>query len=205
MADRANEITLILGKKWCGKSKLARDLIARSDKRIIIDPMWEHTQGAIVRGFSDLVAYIRPRRHERYAVVLRTLDDLERDRLLQLLTAGTPERAPLPGVTVLIDEADRISRPTNLPEHVSRLVNYGRHFGVSMILVARRAQALHRDFRANADRIYIGQMQEPGDADYCAEFIGRELADRAKLLRPNEFIEWPGAESAGGPAAGVAA
>jgi hypothetical protein len=205
MDHRQNEITLIFGKKWCGKSRLARQLIATAEKRIIIDPMWEHTQGAIVRSFAALVAYVRPRRHERYAVVLQCTNDVERDRTLQLLTAGTPDRPPLAGVTVLIDEADRISRPTNLPEHIARLPNYGRHFGVSLMLLARRPQGLHRDFRAAADRIFVGQMQEPGDCDYLSEFIGPELAERAKTLRPDEFVEWPKDAGAGGPAVSTAA
>lgn len=190
--DRRNEITVILGKKGAGKSTVARSLILDKPRRIIIDPMWEHARlGVTVDDFDAMVRYIRPLRHGRYAVVLRTLDDDDRDRALALVTEGKPTDPPLPNCTLLVDEIDRMCSAHSIPAPLHRIVNYGRHFSVSLIALARRPRAMHRDITAMADRIIVGEMQEPADLEYLAEFIGESLAERASGLAPREFLVWP--------------
>ena len=188
---RENVITVVVGKKGSGKTTLARDLVLAAPRRLIMDPMWEHTDGVIVTSFAGFEAYVRPLRHARYAVICRFMDDDDRDAVVDLLTDGEPNNAPLPSVVVLLDEVDRMCSPSTIPEGLRRLVNYGRHFNVSLVAVARRPRQMHRDVTANADRICIGQTQEPRDLDYLAEFIGQELADRAAGLGEHEFVVWP--------------
>lgn len=191
MSDRRNTITAIFGKKGSGKTTEARRRVRAADRRIIIDPMFEYTEGVIVESFDALAAYVRPLRLHRYAIVLRTLDDDDVHRTIELATAGSPEAPALPGVTLLIDEADRLCSAVSITEGMRRLFNYGRHFGVSVIAVARRPRAVHRDVTANADVIVIGQTQEPRDLDYLAEFVGEAGASRATELAPHEFVVWP--------------
>jgi hypothetical protein len=119
------------------------------------------------------------------------MDDDERDDVISLAVAGTPERPPLPGLLLVIDEIDRICTPHNIPDGLRRVINYGRHYGVSVLAACRRPRAMHRDVTANADRIVIGQTQEPGDLDYLREFIGENLARRAARLARFECVTWP--------------
>lgn len=190
---RHNDITVILGRKWCGKSTRARALAMSRPRRIVIDPMFEHEElGAVCRSFDALVSYLRLMRAGPYGLVFRSLDDYERDMVVNLTTAGSPDVPPLPGVTVLIDEIDRICSPSSITPGLKRLVNYGRHFGVSLIALARRPRAIHHDLTSQADRMIIGQMQEPADVDYLRKFIGLDLAARVKALRePDQFVVWP--------------
>ncbi len=195
---RENESIVIIGRKGCGKSTRAREIALSRPRRIYIDSMHEHTDGVIVRSYSALVEYIRPRVHANYAVILRTMTEDDIYATLALATGtGDPERPSLPGVTYIIDEADNYCAPGSLPEPIRKIVNYGRHFQVSTIFVARRAKRLHIDVRANADRYIIGQTFEPGDVDGIAEFIGAELAQRVRDIPARIegvapiFVEWP--------------
>lgn len=165
--------------------------------------MHEHTDGVIVRSYDALVDYIRPRLHANYAVILRTLNEDHVYAALALATANDdPEHPPLPGVTYIIDEADKYCAPENMIDPVRRIANYGRHFQVSAIFVARRAKRLHIDVRSNADRYIIGLTFEPHDVDALEEFIGTDLAERVRAIEPAPpgvapvFVEWPESEGA---------
>jgi energy-coupling factor transporter ATP-binding protein EcfA2 len=194
---RENELVVIIGKKGSGKSTRARKLALSCPRRIYIDSMHEHTDGVIVRSFDALVEYLRPRVHSNYAVILRTIDEQHIYAALSLGTKGTPEAPPLPGVTYIVDEADKYSAPENIIPPIRSIANYGRHFQVSAIFVARRAKRLHIDVRSNADRYIIGHTFEPRDVDAIEEFIGLELAQRVRDIPQRVegvapvFVEWP--------------
>lgn len=196
---RDNEIVVIVGKKGTGKSTRARELLSARPRRVVIDAMWEHTDGVIVRTFDDLAAYVRDKRHARYAVILRALAPDEAYRTIALATAtapdgstGDPNEAPLPGAWYLLDEIDRWATPTSVPLPVYNLANYGRHFNVSMIVTARRPQRIPMDFRVNADRFLIGRVEEEKDLEYLADRVPWETLERAREVPPGEFIEWEG-------------
>lgn len=200
---RRNTITLLLGKKKSGKSHRARELLALAHRRIVVDPMWEHASlGAIVRSFDELVRYVRALRHSRYGIVYRGLDPGDLLRVIALATAGTPDDPPIPGCTILIDEIDRVCSPSSLPVPIQRLINYGRHYQVSLIAAARRPKRIHPDLRAAADRLIIGPIQEPSDIEYFRDLVDAEFAERVKQAtqaaaqlpddQHPEFLEWEG-------------
>lgn len=189
---RTNEVRVYVAKKGSGKTTLVRRALVTFPRRLIVDPMREYREGVVVEGFDALAAYLeRMRVAPRYSVVLRTMDDDERDAVLDLVTAGSPEDPPLPGVLIVLDEVDRICTPYDIKPGLKRLVNYGRHYGASLFAVSRRPRAMHRDITANADRIIVGQTQEPGDVEYLREFTGPEFAARAMKLRQYEFLTYP--------------
>lgn len=195
--SRENDITIIVGRKHCGKSSRAREIARERPRRIYIDVMHEYTDGVIVRDFASLAAYLRDKAYGRYSVVFRSLDEKEMLAAIAIATYGSPENPPLPGVTYIVDETDRLASARSLPEALHRLANYGRHFGASAIFIARRAKALPADIRASADRFIIGQTHEPGDVDHLREFIGDEKAEAVKAIparlegQPGIFVEWP--------------
>lgn len=196
---RGNDITVLVGAKNSGKSTRARAIALERPRRIVVDPMREHSRlGVVVRTFDALVRYVEPLRHSRYAVVYQGMSDEDRDAIISLTVAGAPEEAALPDVTLFVDEVDRLCSPQFIPDGLRKVVNYGAHYGVSLIAAARRPRSFHRDITANADRILIGRTQEPADADYLREFIGVELAERVKAITPAApgeapaFVDWPG-------------
>lgn len=189
--ERENKITFIVGRKGSGKSCLAASLVSEADKRIILDPMFEHKGGILVTDFDSLVEYTDRLRLHRYAVVFRSMEPIETDLLVALLTEGDPNMPPLPGVTIFIDEIDKLCDARVISEGLKRLVNYGRHYRVSLIAASRRPRQVHRDITANADRILIGQSQEPRDLEYLAEFVGETAAEEARTFSDFEFLDWP--------------
>lgn len=197
MSARENDITIIVGRKGSGKSSRAKAIARERTRRIYIDVMHEYTDGVIVRDFASLAAYLRTRVYENYSVVFRSLDEKEMLAAIAIATRGSPENPPLPGVTYIVDEADRLCSARSMPEALHRLANYGRHFKASAIFIARRAKALPLDIRASADRYIIGNTFEPGDVEYMREWIGDDNAEKVKAIppraegQPGIFVEWP--------------
>lgn len=93
-----------------------------------------------------------------------------------------------PGNLLLLDEIDLLAsaRGYEYP-WVREAVHYGRHLGISIIGAARRPANIHRDLTALASTVYLGQMLEPRDLDYCCKAWG-EICLQAKTLPPFKFI-----------------
>lgn len=188
---RKNEVTLLFGKKGGGKSTLARKLAKRYARRVYLDPMFEVRDAVIATSFHDLALYVGARGTGSFSVALRTLDMHEELRTVELLTHGDPERPLFPGTLIVLEEMDRLCSPNSLPPGMQRLANYARHFGVSIIGVARSPKRIHPDFRRAADVIYVGAMNEPADVDYLNEYVGNDFCDRARALQGYDFLRWP--------------
>lgn len=193
---RQNEITLIFGKKGGGKSTRAWQMAKSFPKRIYLDPMFQVKDAVIARDFQALSRYIiaaRPR--GQFSVALRTLDPSDELRVVELLLHGDPDNPLFPGTLLVVDEMDRLCSPSDLPVPMHRLANYSRHFGVSVIGIARSPKKIHPDFRRNADVFLVGELHEPADVDYLNEYTGSTWASKARQVRDYDFLRWP--EAAG--------
>jgi hypothetical protein len=189
---RQNNVTLIFGKKGGGKSTFAWKLARPFPKRVYLDPMFQVQDAAIAYGLPAMVRYLAAMRHRpQFAVALRTIHTEEYLQAVALLLHGSPDKPMFPGTLLIADEMDRLCGPSSLPEPMDKLANYGRHYGVSLIGIARSPKKIHPDFRRNADEIYIGELHEPSDVDYLNEYVGSEFCSRARSVTDYEFIKWP--------------
>lgn len=196
--ERRNSITVIIGRKASGKSSAAAELVQDEPRRLYIDPMREFTNGVVITKYDDLVRYLKPLLHQKYSAVFRSISDEELLAAIALPTAnGDPEHPPMPGLTIIIDEADRWCNAQRAEKPLHDLANYGRHFRVSVVFVARRAAELPKTIRANADRFIIGYTFEPRDVEYLEEFIGPEKAAEVRALpapipgQKPKMVHWP--------------
>lgn len=198
MIDRRNEITIIIGRKGSGKSSAAAELVQDIPRRLYIDPMRCFTDGVVIHRYADLVTYLKPLLHSRYSAIFRSLSDEELLAAIHLPTANNnPEAPPMPGAVVVVDELDKWCTPMSAPEPIRNLANYGRHFEVSGVFIARRAAEIPKTIRAMADRYIIGHTFDPGDVDALEEFIGPEKAREVRELplpipgQKPPMVSWP--------------
>ncbi len=179
-------LTLILGSVGMGKTTLARHLLVSRPKTIILDRKGEHHGDRITESLDDFLAVFDEPLPRRVSIVYRDRQDAGNyvPYLFEFL-------CDCQGWTIFIDEVDRYCSPHHIPQEFQNLINYRRHPppGLELILVARRAAAIHNDLSALASKICMFHTHEPGDLKYIRDCVGKEYADRCSKLGYHRYLE----------------
>jgi len=164
-----NSITVVLGKKGSGKSTLVGEIIKSNRRVVVLDALAEYDmkQGCAVVWESDCVDAIveRYRSNRKFKLSCRCIEVEDNLALMRVLYE-------CPGILIAIEETSLYCSPSNLPSELARLIRYGRHKELDLVLVSRRASELHRDITANADNVVTFRQQEPRDIQYLKSFFG---------------------------------
>lgn len=191
-SHRENEVTLIFGKKGGGKTTKAWELAREYQRRVYIDPMFQVKDAVIAYGFPALTRYLSTMRDRaQFSVALRTIVPEEEQQAVALMLHGTPDKPLFPNTLLVVDEMDRMCSPNSLPPAMHKLANYSRHYGVSVIGVARSPKRIHPDFRRSADVFYVGELHEPADVEYLNEYAGSDFCTKARSVEQYQFLKWP--------------
>lgn len=177
-------MTLILGSVGMGKTTLARHYLRSHPKRVIVDPMGEHNGDRIAESLDDFLALFDEPLPNPVTLVYRDREDADDYAPYLFDFLGS-----LSGWTIFIDEVDRFCSPHSIPRELRNLLNYRRHDGISLIVVARRAAAIHRDVSALASRICLFHTHERTDLDYIRFSVGQEYADKCAKLSFYKYLE----------------
>jgi hypothetical protein len=68
------------------------------------------------------------------------------------------------------------------------LINFGRHNGLDVYIVARRFYELRPEIRAQAETVYILKVTEPTDAEAIYKWWGVK-PDKLRSFRPGEYVK----------------
>lgn len=97
-------------------------------------------------------------------------------------------------ITFVVDEIDRYVKATHMPGFFANLVDYGRHYGIDLIVNCRRAARIPRDLTAQADVLISFNQKEPRDLQYLDSVIG-ECSKELPNLPPYHFIKYEDGEA----------
>lgn len=185
----------IFGRTGTGKSTLFKAMVRASRRCIVIDPKSEHHDiGAVVASYDEFKAHWNANyRAGRWHIVLQPA-------ALKELDTAEPREALRPYLKavawkgkrylVAIDEVDRFMTIHKTDRDISTIINLGRAWGVHLVAVARRGQAVHNELISQCSDLYLFQMTKDNDVDYFTEFIGEENADRVRRLDTYECLHW---------------
>ncbi len=178
-------MTLILGMKRYGKSTLARYLVNKHKRRLIIDPLAEHKGDLYTWSCVEFLNAFRTGKAQR----VRTLVHRPRrdrgnynDTLFEMC-------CNLRGYGILIDEVDKFAKPTSVPTGFENLINYQGHLGLDIYAVARRAARIPRDVTALCDTLCVFKMKEPNDLKYMKSLTGHLQPEQLRRLPKFKYLE----------------
>jgi hypothetical protein len=95
---------------------------------------------------------------------------------------------PVEPLTVLIEEADLRCSPQYMVPALDKLIRYGRHWGVSIVALARRPAEISRHLTAQADTIVSFQTVEPRDLDFFRARCSDAFAELLPRLEPYAWV-----------------
>lgn len=189
MADQENNISLIFGRKHCGKSTLAKTLVKDARRLIVLDIQGEYKIGKVVNSMQDFTRFIRE--HQTARDLRITYCPEYNLSLKTIFKAVCKIVLALRDVTFLVEEVGCFaSNATSFPEIFGILVQKARHRQINLVAITQRATKIPRDIRSQADVIYTFQQVEPGDIKYISQFMKLKDVERIEKLSDHKFIEW---------------
>lgn len=178
MMTKNRSITIIYGRTGTGKSSLAKKIILKYPRVIIIDPLHEYVNGMIFYDFESLIEYTEKNLSNNYTYICRFSSDIEHDYLFRFVQI-------IGNLLLVVEEAEIYISPTSQSSTFLNLCRYGRHQNISILGIARRVSELSINFRAFVDTIISFKQTEPRDLKLMSE-LGFENLDK---LSEHDYLE----------------
>lgn len=156
------KIILIFGRTGSGKSFLAKKLIKKFNRVIIIDKMIEYHSDNIFYDFNSLLEYYLKNIPENFTFVCRFENDNDVELLFKFCWF-------VKNLCLVVEESELYISPYQKQSEFLKLVRYGRHRAISIIAIARRVVELSNDVKANADEIISFKQILKKDIDYLKQ------------------------------------
>lgn len=179
-------VLVVLGHKGSGKSQLTRRFLETVPRSICVDTMGEYG-GVVIEDPHSLAEYLEANKRKPYfRIAYRDNgqnETIKPETVLKML-------ANLRDTWLCLEEASKYGEAGNSNRMIREarwFVQYGRHYGISVLLVARRPQEIDRMATANADTVVSFVQQEPRDLDYVRQLGGEDAARRIASLGQYEW------------------
>lgn len=181
-----NRIICIFGRKGSGKTTLARAMIKREPRYIIADSLNEYDAPMTATDERELADHVRAKLQGKLRLCVKVGNDAMFDAACDAAKIAGSEKP----VLLVVEEADLRCSPAYVTASLDRLIRYGRHWGVSILAVARRPAEITRHLTAQADTVIAFRSVEPRDLDFFRKRCGEDFARRLPNLKRYRYITW---------------
>lgn len=155
---RVNQGVFVSGMTGAGKGRMAELLASKWRRTIYIDPTRSFEEIDLrATTYAQAKEFLAKRwKSQPFRLAVTFTDDEDYPRFFGgLYNVATAMYGVSDNVCLVLDEIDLWSSPHKIERHVSKLVRYGRHYGVCWIAVCRADVETHRDVRMNATEMIL--------------------------------------------------
>lgn len=176
---KPDELILVMGRRGCGKSYLAKKIQEIWPRRIIIDSLNEYTDGIIVNSFSefcDKLIILKEKNIRKFVLIFKF--NPEEGSSTEVFDQILRISYYFGDVQIVIEEIQRYSSPHFLSKWLENCLFVGRHQKISMLFTTQRPGMLNKGILSQCAHVFCGQLIDKNDINYVSGFLGdksREL------------------------------
>ena len=177
-------IELIFGKRGCGKSYLAKKLVADLRRSIVFDTLGEYTEGVVVETIENLATIWKNVYDKGFRFIYQPLDpECEFEKICELIyDCGN--------LTFLVEEVDCFCNPLSMGLNFKSIIQRGRHKNISLIGITQRPHGISRLLTSQAKKMSVFNTTEPRDLQYFTEIFGEDFVKKISELKQYEYVCW---------------
>ncbi len=172
---KPTDVFLMLARRGCGKTFLARKISALYPRRVIFDPLFDYSpaDGTLVTSFQEFSA-----------AILAVKDAAS----FSIVFQPTPERAYdeefnqamrvlwyMGDVLIHIEEVQLFAPTYAVPHWFKQVVFTGRHQNLAVICTSLRPGDCSKALISQAGHIFIGSLHEKNDLLYARSILGEQV------------------------------
>lgn len=185
---KPDELILVMGRRGCGKSYLAKKIQEIWPRRIIIDSLNEYQDGIKVNNFGDFCSQLEKLKAEnakKFVLIFRfnPEDGVSEEIFDEILRVSYY----FGDVQIVIEEIQRYSTPHFLPKWLNNCLFVGRHQKLSLLFTTQRPGMLNKGILSQCAHVFCGQLIDGNDINYVAGFLG-ESSETLTSLPQRQFI-----------------
>lgn len=185
MKQYQNEVTAVYGHRGSGKSTWLFRNLESFKPFVLIDPLYDPKFASLnlyeITEIENLIDCFRNGRPERVYIAPGN-DEIFNLICLVVMAYGH--------ITLVIDEVDQYATSYKLPDNLKKLVKYGRHREVNLVMVSRRPMEMNKLLRSQVNRFIIFPMSKE-DIKELETHIGKEAEKINSLTSiPNKSSQY---------------
>lgn len=185
---KPTECLLVMGRRGCGKSYLAKRLQDLWPRRIIIDSLNEYSDGIRVKSFNDFCAeLIKLKENKTQKFVLIFQSDPESGVSNEIFDELLRVSYYFGDVQIVIEEIQLYSSPHQLSKWLKNCLFIGRHQKLSLLFTTQRPGMLNKGILSQCSHVFCGQLIDGNDIGYVSGFLGQG-SEKLVSLPERQFI-----------------
>lgn len=193
MSFNHTDCVLVMGRRGCGKSYLAKGVQNIWPRRIIIDSLNEYTEedyaGAkVVHSFHEFCEALKKLHsvsQDNFVLIYQF--DIESENHVDEFNEIMRLCFYFGNIQVVVEEVQLYSTPHQLPKWLKQCLLVGRHNNLSLLFTTQRPGELNKTILSQCSHIFCGQIIEGNDLRYVSSFLNQD-ADRLSKIPPRRFL-----------------
>lgn len=186
---RSDDCFLVMGRRGCGKSYLAKKIQEIFPRKIIFDTLHEYqgeseTANSFLE-YCEKIARLKSLSPDRFTLVVNF--DIESEASQAEFNQMLRLAYYFGNVQIVIEEIQNFSSPHHLPLWLKNCLLTGRHQNISLLFTTQRPGELNKTILSQCAHIFCGSLVEGNDVRYISGFL-RQDAQKLISLPDRQFM-----------------